>query len=271
MSSFDLKQADFNRFKKFVYEHAGIVLNDSKKNLVYNRLAKRLRATGYTTFKSYLDHAESDPTEFNDMMNSITTNLTFFFRENHHFEMLTNDIIPKLMQTHKTSKKIRIWSAGCSTGEEPYSIAMAVRETIPSDWDVKIYATDLDSNVVATGKAGVYKEDKMQGVSDLRKKRFFSRGKNELAGNLIIKDDVKSLIDFSQMNLMKDWHIKERLDIIFCRNVIIYFDIETQKKLFARYADMTKPKGLLFIGHSESLFEVTDKYTLLGQTIYQKD
>lgn len=271
MTAFELKEKDFQHVKSVVYEHAGIVLNDSKRNLVYNRLAKRLRATNFSSFTEYLSYVKNDDCEFNNMINAITTNLTFFFRENHHFEALAHEIIPKLMETHKTSKKIRIWSAGCSTGEEPYSIAMVVREVVPKDWDVKIYATDLDSNVVSTGKKGAYQEDKMQGVSDLRKKLYFRRGKGEEEGLLIVKDEVKSLIDFSQMNLMKDWHIRERLDIIFCRNVIIYFDIDTQKKLFSRYADATKPNGLLFIGHSESLFDVTDKYTLLGKTIYKKE
>ena len=268
---FDFTDKDFKRVQKIVYDFAGIDLNDSKNNLVYNRLAKRIRFLGQTNFNEYLNYVEKQgESEFIHLINSITTNLTFFFRENHHFEYLEDTVIPELLKKNATTKKIRFWSAGCSTGEEPYSLAIVLKENVPSGWDAKVIATDLDSNVVNTGLTGVYKIDRLKGISDERKNRWFRKGEGSKAGLVKIKPELQDMIEFGQLNLMNDWPFKETFDVIFCRNVVIYFDKPTQGKLFNRYADLLPLGGHLFVGHSESLYKVCDRFELLGQTIYKK-
>ena len=264
---FDFTDKDFKRVQKIAYDFAGIDLNDSKNNLVYNRLAKRIRFLGLFTFHEYLDYVEEQgESEFIHLINSITTNLTFFFRENHHFEYLTNTVIPELLKKNATSKKIRIWSAGCSTGEEPYSIAIVLKECVPAGWDAKVIATDLDSNVVNTGKAGVYKTDRLKGISEERKNRWFRRGEGSKAGFVKTKEELQKIIEFGQLNLMDAWPFRDSFDVIFCRNVVIYFDKSTQSKLFNRYAEQLPLGGYLMVGHSESLYKVCDRFELLGQT-----
>jgi len=268
---FDFNDQDFARVKKMVYDFAGIDLNESKKNLVYNRLSKRIRFLDQSSFKHYLDYViEQGESEFVHLINAITTNLTFFFRENHHFEYLTDKVIPQLIKDNQTTKKIRIWSAGCSTGEEPYSIAIILKESVPAGWDARVIATDLDTTVVQTGMAGVYKDDRLKGVTEARKKKWFLKGSGSMAGWIKVKPELHEIIDFGQINLMNDWPIKDQLDVIFCRNVVIYFDKPTQSKLFDRYANQLTEHGHLFIGHSESLYKVCDRFQLLGKTIYQK-
>lgn len=205
-----------------------------------------------------------------NLINAITTNLTFFFRENHHFDYLAQQVIPHLLEKNKASKKIRIWSAGCSTGEEPYSIATVLKETVPADWSARVLATDLDTTVVETARQGVYKVERLKGVSEARKKRWFLKGKGERDGLVKVKPELQEIIDFGQINLMNEWPIKDKVDVIFCRNVVIYFDKPTQTKLFNRYADLLPDNGHLFIGHSESLYKICDRFELLGQTIYRK-
>lgn len=271
---FDFTEQDFMRVKTLVYDFAGIDLNDSKKNLVYNRLAKRIRFLELDSFKEYLSFVEAQgESEFVHLINAITTNLTFFFRENHHFEYLANTVIPSIIEhnkNNKNNKKIRIWSAGCSTGEEPYSLAIVLKEAVPSGWDARVLATDLDTNVVETGRTGVYKIDRLKGVSEARKKRWFLKGTGSKDGYVRVKPELQQIIDFGQINLMNEWPIKDTIDVIFCRNVVIYFDKETQAKLFDRYANLLPEDGHLFIGHSESLYKVCDRFELLGQTIYKK-
>lgn len=268
---FNFSENDFKRVQKIVYDFAGIDLNDSKKNLVYNRLSKRIRFLEQASFNEYLDYVEkTGEDEFVHLINAITTNLTFFFRENHHFEYLANEVIPALLKKNAASKKIRIWSAGCSTGEEPYSIAIVLKETVPAGWNTKVFATDLDTNVINTGSTGIYPIDRLKGVSEERKKRWFMKGSGSQNGFAKVKSELQEIIDFSQVNLMDSWPFKEGIDVIFCRNVVIYFDKPTQSKLFGRYADLLQDDGHLFIGHSESLYKVSDRFNLLGQTIYQK-
>jgi chemotaxis protein methyltransferase CheR len=269
---FVFTEADFNRVRTVVHTHAGIHLADSKQNLVYNRLARRLRTLGFDNFQAYLSWVEGEgkDEEFTHLINAITTNLTFFFREIHHFEFLEQDLFPALIKKNADTRKIRIWSAGCSTGEEPYSLAIVAKECFPEGWDVRIDASDLDTNVVETGKEGVYSIDALKGVSQERVKRWFFRGSGANAGMVKVKPELKTLIRFQQVNLMNDWPWNESFDIIFCRNVVIYFDKPTQQKLFARYHQSLKTDGHLFIGHSESLYKVSEQFKLLGKTIYQK-
>ena len=269
---FSFTNADFERVRSVVHAYAGIDLAESKQNLVYNRLARRLRALGFEDFQSYLSYVEGEgkDEEFTHLINAITTNLTFFFRENHHFEFLSQELFPALMKKNADSKKIRIWSAGCSTGEEPYSLAIVAKEFFPAGWDVRIDASDLDTNVVNTGKEGVYSIEALKGVTQERVKRWFMRGSGANAGMVKVKPDLKEIIRFQQVNLMNDWPWNESFDLIFCRNVVIYFDKPTQQRLFSRYYQALKPDGHLFIGHSESLYKVSEQFKLLGKTIYQK-
>ncbi|MBN2646984.1 MAG: protein-glutamate O-methyltransferase CheR [Thiotrichales bacterium] len=268
---FTFSDADFAKIKKIVYDYAGIDLNESKKNLVYNRLAKRVRFLQLSSFAEYVRYVQHHgEEEFVHLINAITTNLTFFFRENHHFDYLGQTLLPECLKKNAAERKIRIWSAGCSTGEEPYSIAMVLKECVPASWDARVLATDLDSNVVATAQQGIYPLERLKGVELERKKRFFLKGKGEQEGLARVKPDLAKAIDFGQLNLMDEWPIRAPLDAIFCRNVVIYFDKPTQAKLFDRYAELLPIGGHLFVGHSESLHNVCDRFELLGKTIYRK-
>ena len=270
---FEFTAKVFNRIRSLVKEKTGIVLSDGKQDMVYGRLTRRLRALDLPDFDSYIKILESgDEEELINLVNAITTNLTSFFREEHHFGYLKSTVFPALMQSNAATRKIRIWSAGCSTGEEPYSIAMTIKEFFPEDcgWDVKIIATDLDSNVVDTGKKGVYTLSRVEGVSTAYKKRWMRRGKGDKSDYVKMSAELQSLITFKQLNLLDGWPIKGPIDVIFCRNVVIYFDKDTQRVLFDRYADVLQPDGHLFIGHSENMFNVCDRFASLGHTIYQR-
>jgi len=274
MRDFELTDREFNQIRKLVIEHTGISLSDAKRNLVYGRLSKRLRKMNIDDFRSYIQLLETPAgkDELANFTNAITTNLTSFFRENHHFDFLKSNVLPNLLRTNADTRKIRIWSAGCSTGEEPYSIAMAIREIIPEnkDWDIKILATDLDTNVLAHAKLGIYSLERINNLSKPRLKKWFLRGKGERADSVKVRSELQSIISFKQLNLMDAWPIKNQFDIIFCRNVVIYFDKPTQKVLFKRYHDMLKNTGHMFIGHSETMFKVSDDFKLIGNTTYVK-
>lgn len=270
---FNLTNSDFKVIRNLVHKHTGITLSDGKKDMVYSRLSKRLRQLSLTKFKDYCRLLEDEHSEeIGNFMNSVTTNLTSFFREDHHFKHLKEELLPELMRIRSQERKIRIWSAGCSTGEEPYSIAMTVKETIPDSagWDVRILATDLDTNVLDTASNGIYTEDRVEGIPKEKLRRWFYKGKGALAGSVKVRQELKDIIVFKQLNLMKEWPVKADVDVIFCRNVVIYFDKSTQSKLFNRYADQLPMGGHLMVGHSESLYKVCDRFELLGQTIYKK-
>ena len=223
------------------------------------------------TFQEYLVYLNSPKgdEEIGYLINAITTNLTKFFRENHHFKFLRDTAFPELIKKNASSKKIRIWSAGCSTGEEPYSLSICCHEKLPvRNWNVKILATDLDTNVVATGKRGVYAIDRVEGIDPEVRKRWFQVSSN--GKEVRVKPTLQDLITFKPLNLLGKWPMSGQFDIIFCRNVVIYFDKPTQKVLFDRYADLLAPGGYLIIGHSESLNKVSTRFESLGQTIYQK-
>ncbi len=269
---FEFDESDFLRIKELITKHAGIVLTDAKRQLVYSRLTRRLRALNIFRFSDYLTLVARDEGEMVNLVNAITTNLTSFFRENHHFEYLSQHVFPDLIKSNEHSRRIRIWSAGCSTGEEPYSLAITVREFFDRlpNWDVRILATDIDSNVVEKARSGIYTEDRISELDASIKRKWFIRGKGSNAGNVKVNDDLKELITFNQLNLLQNWPMKGPFDVIFCRNVVIYFDKPTKVKLFERYSRILAPHGHLFIGHSESLFNICDDFKLLGGTIYQK-
>ncbi|TVQ70908.1 MAG: protein-glutamate O-methyltransferase CheR [Chromatiaceae bacterium] len=267
-AEYEFTDRDFRFIARFIGDYAGIVLSEVKRDLVYGRLQRRLRALGLRRFSDYCELLENDDGEERELcVNALTTNLTSFFREPHHFDHLQKDLLPKLVRAH-ADRRLRIWSAGCSTGEEPYSIAMVVAETVPADWDVRILATDLDTNVVATAAAGRYSADRVQGVSEARRRRWFLRGKGANQGMVRVRPELQELIRFRPLNLLEPWPVRGAFDVIFCRNVVIYFDKSTQKVLFDRFAGQMKPDGRLFIGHSETLHKVSDRFRLLGNTIY---
>lgn len=262
---------DFERLRTLVADHAGIQITSDKRELLYNRLRKRIRALGIETFSEYCDLLESNGNdEFETFINAMTTNLTSFFRESHHFDYLEAEVLPPLVQ--RKPGRVRIWSAGCSTGPEPYSVAMVVREALARSGgcDIRILATDLDSQVLKTAAAGVYPEEQVEKIDWRRYGKWIIRGEDSNAGMVRMKPELRELIAFKQLNLLQPWPMKGPLDIIFCRNVVIYFDKDTQRMLFDRMADLMAPGGHLFIGHSESLHRVSERFELLGKTIYRK-
>jgi chemotaxis protein methyltransferase CheR len=269
---FDLSDSEFDRLRELVHEHTGIALSAAKRELVYGRLGRRLRTLGLHSFSAYCKLIESGQREeLQELTNAITTNLTSFFRENHHFEQLAGEILPQIAQKNSAARRLRLWSAGCSTGEEPYSIAMTLREAQEQfrGWDVKLLATDIDSNVLAVGAEGVYREDRFKGVSEQRLKRCFAPAPGR-PDHFAATADLKSLITFKQLNLLGTWPMHGPFDVIFCRNVVIYFDKDTQRQLFDRMADLQAPGSWLLVGHSENLHTVTQRYKLVGKTVYRR-
>jgi len=266
---FPMTNRNFEQIKEIAYHLTGISLSDHKKNMVYGRLARRLRKLAFNNFNQYCDLiAQEHCGEHMEFVNAITTNLTSFFREKHHFDYLHDKLLPAICQSNKQTKRLRIWSAGCSTGEEPYSIAMVVKSLSTfNNWDVRILATDLDSNVVAKGKSGIYPMERAENI-DQRYRGFLNRDKAD--ASVKVKDSVRELITFKQLNLLREWPMKGPFDIIFCRNVVIYFDTDTQRVLFDRYADILSKNGTLFIGHSENLHNITKRFSSLGRTIYSR-
>jgi chemotaxis protein methyltransferase CheR len=271
---FAFSDADFNALRALVHRLTGISLSDTKRTLVYGRLSRRLRALRLDSFIAYRQLLESDPDglEMVEFCNALTTNLTSFFRESHHFEYLQQHVLQPV-KAAPPGHRIRIWSAGCSTGEEPYSIAMSACEVLGENLraDLKILATDLDSNVLARARRGVYTPDQVKGISPTRLARFFGQTQDNGLPVYVVKPAVSRLITFKQLNLMQELPMRGPLDVIFCRNVVIYFDKQTQRKLFQRYAKLQRPRDILFIGHSESMFKVSEAYTLIGKTIYSRN
>ena len=270
---FDFTKHHFDVLRGLVNRHTGITLADSKMELVYGRLARRLRALNISSFDQYCRMLKTDPgDELNNFVNAITTNKTDFFREMHHFEYLTNTALPYLLKERKNTKRIRIWSAGCSTGQEPYSIAMVIHDAVRdlANWDVKILATDIDSNVINTARNGVYQQEQIKLLPQDITKKWFSYGSGENAGKVKVAEKLKDIISFKVLNLMEQWPMKGKFDILFCRNVVIYFNKSTQAVLFDRFAEYLQEDGILFIGHSESLHNISNKYDHIGQTIHKK-
>lgn len=273
-----LNNEDFSFICKFVYESTGIVLNDSKREMLYRRLTRIVRERKLNTFADYCQLLRDKEDEEKDFfINAITTNLTSFFRENHHFEYLTNEELPILIKNKSVSangkKRLRIWSSASSTGEEPYSIAITVLETMKSEalqWDIKILATDIDSNVLAKGKSGVYDINRIEEIPQHIKKNYFLHDGDASNKSVKVHDKLKKIITFKQLNLLHEWPMKGPFDVIFCRNVIIYFDKKTQLELFSRYYQMLAPGGLLFLGHSENLGDYQKYFSNVGRTIFRK-
>jgi chemotaxis protein methyltransferase CheR len=269
VKEFNFTKSDFERVRALIYKRAGISLADSKQEMVYSRLARRLRATGIVSFSTYLNDLEAGKLgqEWESFTNALTTNLTSFFREAHHFPLLAEHL-KKLPRGPLT-----IWCSASSTGEEPYSIAMTVCEAFNTlTPPVQIVATDIDTNVLAIAANGVYGIERLDKMEPERARRFFLRGKGEQHGMVRVRPELRQLVTFRQVNLLADsWPISGQFDVIFCRNVMIYFDKATQRKILARFVPLMKPHGLLFAGHSENFLYVSESLKLRGKTVYELD
>ncbi len=268
---FAFTDRDFQFLAGLVNEHTGIMMPKHKSDMVYARLTKRLRSLNLQSFKEYcelLEQSDGDE-ELIHFVNSITTNLTGFFREGHHFDDLKQRL--QAIKAHPpASRRIRIWSCASSTGQEPYSIAMTVADVFENaiGWDIKILATDIDTNVLATARAGEYSTDMLSKIPEAYHKKYIEISKD--GQSFTFKEAITKMITFNPLNLLSPWPMKGKFDIVFCRNVVIYFDKATQRTLFDRIADAMTPDGWLYIGHSENLFAVCDRFKLHGKTIYQR-
>jgi chemotaxis protein methyltransferase CheR len=263
---FAFSAADFERVRKLIYQHAGISLSPIKQDMVYSRLARRLRATGMKSFGEYLDGLErGNNPEWERFVNSLTTNLTSFFREPHHFPLFAEHL-----RKIGTRRPIRVWCCASSTGEEPYSLAMTVLETFGNNAShVSILASDLDTNVLATAQQGVYPLDRVEKMDPERLRKFFLKGTGAHEGMVSVRPELRRMIDFQRINLLDpNWPVRAPLDVIFCRNVMIYFDKPTQHKILSRFAPLMQSDGLLFAGHSESFLHAADIFRSLGKTVY---
>jgi chemotaxis protein methyltransferase CheR len=266
--AYEFSDADFRRLKKMIFDYAGISLNDNKKPMAYSRLTKRIRQLGHANFREYLDFVEhADSEEHVRFINALTTNLTYFFREAHHFTILADHLLKVY-----DDEPLTVWSAACSTGEEPYSIAMAAIEAFGSDAPpIRIIASDLDTDALAAARRGVYALDKVASLTPQRLKRFFLKGAGDQAGFARIRPQVQRMVEFRQVNLHEEgWPIEGPLAAIFCRNVMIYFNKETQTKILDRFAPLLRRDGLLFAGHSENFFyNARDTFRIRGKTVYE--
>ncbi|MGA0585926.1 CheR family methyltransferase [Dyella sp. KRB-257] len=270
-----LGDADFAFLRRFVYDQCGIALSEQKRQLVQGRLQRRLRALRLRDFREYCEVLRREPdAELGELASAISTNVTAFFREMHHYDLLVDKLLPEWLE-HKRRQgdRLRIWSAGCSTGEEPYALAMVLAEALERSGgpvDAKILATDLSPQALEVARKGVYALDRLGGVSDERRKRWFLRGQGEYDGLVSVHPRLRELVAILPLNLLHDWPMQGPFDAIFCRNVVIYFDKPTKEKLFARYAQMLPAGGYLFLGHSESMHGLSNDFELIGRTVYRK-
>ncbi len=268
---FEFTATDFSRIRKLIYQHAGISLSEAKTDMVYSRVGRRLRSEGFNTFKQYLDALEkkNDSSEWEAFTNALTTNLTSFFREEHHFPILADLLLAN--HSRESRQPIRIWCSAASTGEEPYTIAMTACEAFGSlNPPVEIIATDIDTNVLATASAGIYPYERVSKLSEKRRKNYFQKGSGAQEGSVRVKSELRRLITFKQLNLLTEkWPLSGQFDAIFCRNVMIYFDKPTQSTILSRFVPLMKSDGLLFAGHSENFLYVSKELSLLGKTVYE--
>ncbi len=265
VKEFPFTQADFERVRSMIRHSAGIALAEGKQEMVYSRLARRLRATGVSSFSNYLDVLERDSnaSEWQSFTNAMTTNLTAFYREPHHF--------PLLAEHARKHSQMTVWCAASSTGEEPYSIAMTLCDAYGTlEPPVRIIATDIDTDVLATAALGVYSAERVASLQSAQLKRFFLRGRGSQDGMVRVRPEVRRLIEFTQLNLLAPrWVLTSPFDVIFCRNVMIYFDKPTQRQILARFVPLMKPDALLFAGHSENFLYVSEALRLRGKTVYE--
>ncbi|MCG8708879.1 protein-glutamate O-methyltransferase CheR [Brenneria sp. 4F2] len=261
-----LSDVHFRRISQLIYQRAGLVLADHKREMVYNRLVRRLRLLGINDFGQYLALLESDPNsaEWQAFINALTTNLTAFFREAHHFPILAE-------HARKRPNGYSIWSTAASTGEEPYSLAMTLAEVFgnKASSSCKVVASDIDTQVLEKAAAGVYRQEELRSLSPQQLQRFFLRGTGPHSGLVRVRPELASMVHFQQLNLLApEWSVPAPFDAIFCRNIMIYFDKETQERILRRFVPLLKPGGLLFAGHSENFSQISREFYLRGQTVY---
>jgi chemotaxis protein methyltransferase CheR len=268
---FTLTPADFERVRQLIYQRAGISLHAGKQAMVYSRLSRRLRETRHGSFASYLDRLErgGSESEWQEFVNCLTTNLTAFFREEHHFHALVDDL--RALAGRSGGRPLRLWCNAASTGEEPYSLAMTVVETLGVSAPAQLLCTDIDTKVLAKAQRGVYPAD-ARGLDPERLKRHFLRGTGSNAGSIRAKPELARLVEFRPFNLMStSWStLGEPFDVVFCRNVMIYFDAPTQRLVLERIHGVTRPGALLYVGHSENFNDSRDIFRLRGKTIYER-
>jgi chemotaxis protein methyltransferase CheR len=270
LREYELSDDDFQRIRRLVRERLGIALAESKRELVYGRLSRRLRALDLRDFSSYLRCVEDgNGDELQHFCNAITTNLTSFFRERHHFDFLAQ-LLPALERRNAKCRRLRFWSAGCSTGEEAYSIAMVVLQNSRHlrDWNIRILATDIDTNVLAHARRGHYGADRLEKMDREWRQRWFEPAADQR--HFAVREELRQLVSFKTLNLIDSWPMKGPIDVIFCRNVVIYFDRETQRQIVARMAALQRIDDHLIVGHSESLLHVSKQYRLVGDTIHRR-
>lgn len=271
-----LKESEFQKFSRYVYETSGINLHGGKKELLKARLGKILRQKNLGSFREYYDQVVSDESghELTVLLNSISTNLTFFFREQQHFDFLRATALPEFMDRNGSSKNncVRLWSAGCSSGEEPYSIAMTMGESFDhkGSWGFKILATDISTKVLTTASTGVYSKESLKKTPYDLKRKYFQKGTNKWEGYFRVKNEVKKNIDFRRLNFMESFHFSDPFDVIFCRNVMIYFDNPTRETLVEKFSRALAVGGYLFIGHAESLTGIKYNLQYIQPSIYKK-
>jgi chemotaxis protein methyltransferase CheR len=273
LREFDFSQDDFQALSKLAYDYAGIVLSDNKRNLVYSRLSRRLRTLRIASFAAYRELLTNDTREIENFINSISTNHTKFFREDHHFDHLRSRVVVPFAQAsgHAANARLRIWSAGCSSGEEPYTIAVVLKREIRNfaNRDVRILATDIDTDVLSKAARGEYPASTIDDVPKAYAS-FFNAGDDNDKSKVVIDQDVRSIIAFRRLNLLEPWPFRGLFDAIFCRNVMIYFDAPTKSALIDRFTKQLKPGGWLYIGHSESLINPHPELRSVGRTIYRR-
>lgn len=272
---FTFSDADFRDLAQFAYKYAGIALADSKRNLVYSRLSRRLRALGLSSFREYREYLAANDSELEGFINAISTNLTKFFREAHHFDHFRTHVAVPFARGGgaAASRRLRVWSAGCSTGEEAYTIAVVLKREIRDvkRHDVRILATDIDTDVLSKGIGGEYPISSIEEVPKTYREYFQPADGNRNATTIAIGAEVRSLITFRRLNLIEPWPFSGKFDAIFCRNVMIYFDAATKSRLVERFTQQLRPGGWLFIGHSESLIGLHPGLQLVGRTIYRRE
>jgi chemotaxis protein methyltransferase CheR len=271
---YPLSRKDLADIAAMIYADAGIYLNDSKASLVYSRLSKHIRNLGLSGFREYcaLVSSPEGAGPRREMLSHLTTNFTRFFRENHHFEHLRDEVLPGLLNRARSGGRVRIWSAACSDGQEPYSIALTVLAMMPNvaDYDFRILATDIDPKILAQARAGVYDENSLETVSPAMRKQWFREVDAGGRRKFQVDDRVKKLITFNELNLMAQWPFKGGFDVIFCRNVVIYFDEPTQMKIWSRFSSLLPEGGHLYIGHSERVSgDAKNLFDNIGITTYR--
>lgn len=268
---YPFSRRNFEQIATFLRANTGIALNEAKAALVYSRLAKRLRLLGLRNFDEYCRYIETadGAQEQHEMINALTTNVTRFYREPHHFDHLRQDMAPRLVQLAKQGKRVRLWSAACSSGEEPYSMALTMLDVCPDieRYDVKILATDIDAKIVARARLGVYREEAVAPIPAATRERWMARERDGAAKQWRVKDAVRSLVTFNELNLIGSWPMRGQFDVIFCRNVVIYFENDTQELIWRRFREVMKADARLYIGHSERID--VPGFESAGLTIYK--